>query len=201
MPRNHPTPAPGSPARRQAAEVKMAKHITIACGIAKRLNEATGSGVTLLVHLLSSLFVPLHFVLAWWWAVFYCAIILLQRRTAPTHPHIQTTQPRAFHVRDQLTREINTQKTDAHRAPPGARVEPAPRDAPRRPSALLSARRRSAFSFGAAPSLSKRRLLFRSGAFSFGAAAEERLILFRSGCGGRWSAASRSARPPSSCSP
>ena len=39
MPRDHPTPAQDSPARRQAAEVKMARYITIAHGIAKRLSE------------------------------------------------------------------------------------------------------------------------------------------------------------------
>ena len=61
VPRNHPTPAPGSPARRQAAEVKMVECITIVHGIAQRLSEkwrhfACISFVTIFVHL--------HFVLA-----------------------------------------------------------------------------------------------------------------------------------------
>ena len=39
MPRDHPTPAPDSPARRQAAEVKMVGYIRIAHGIAQRQSE------------------------------------------------------------------------------------------------------------------------------------------------------------------
>ena len=39
MPRDHPTPAPDSPARRRAAEVKMVEYITTAHGIAQRLSE------------------------------------------------------------------------------------------------------------------------------------------------------------------
>ena len=39
VPRNHPTPAPDSPARQQAAEVKMIGYITISSGIAPRLSE------------------------------------------------------------------------------------------------------------------------------------------------------------------
>ena len=39
VPRDHPTPAPDSPARRQAAEVKMVGYITIAHGTAQRLSE------------------------------------------------------------------------------------------------------------------------------------------------------------------
>ena len=39
VPRNHPTPAPDSPARQQAAEVKMAEYITISSGTAQRLSE------------------------------------------------------------------------------------------------------------------------------------------------------------------
>ena len=39
MPRDHPTPAPDSPARRQAAEVKMVGYITVAHGAAQRLSE------------------------------------------------------------------------------------------------------------------------------------------------------------------
>ena len=39
VPRNHPTLAPSSPARRQAAEVKVVECITIAHGIAQRLSE------------------------------------------------------------------------------------------------------------------------------------------------------------------
>ena len=39
VPRDHPTPAADSPARRQAAEVKMVGCITIAHGIAQRLSE------------------------------------------------------------------------------------------------------------------------------------------------------------------
>ena len=39
VPQNNPTPAPDSPARRQAAEVKMAGYITIAHDTAQRLSE------------------------------------------------------------------------------------------------------------------------------------------------------------------
>ena len=39
VPRNHPTPAPDSPARRQTAEVKMVGYITISSGTAQRLSE------------------------------------------------------------------------------------------------------------------------------------------------------------------
>ena len=39
MPRDHPTPAPDPPARRQAAEVKMVGYITTAHGTAQRLSE------------------------------------------------------------------------------------------------------------------------------------------------------------------
>ena len=39
MPRDHPTPAPDSPARRRAAEVKMAEYITTSSGTAQRLSE------------------------------------------------------------------------------------------------------------------------------------------------------------------
>ena len=39
VPRDHPTPAPGSPARRRAAEVKMVEYITIAHGSAQRISE------------------------------------------------------------------------------------------------------------------------------------------------------------------
>ena len=39
MPRDHPTPAPPPPARRQAAEVKMVGYITISSGTAQRLSE------------------------------------------------------------------------------------------------------------------------------------------------------------------
>ena len=39
VPRDHPTPAPDSPARRRAAEVKMVGYITVAHGAAQRLSE------------------------------------------------------------------------------------------------------------------------------------------------------------------
>ena len=39
MPRDHPTPAPDSPARRRAAEVKMVEYITTSSGTAQRLSE------------------------------------------------------------------------------------------------------------------------------------------------------------------
>ena len=39
VPRDHPTPAPDSPARRQAAEVKMVGYTTVAHGAAQRLSE------------------------------------------------------------------------------------------------------------------------------------------------------------------
>ena len=39
VPRDHPTPAPDSPARRQAVEVKMVGYITIAHGAAQRLSK------------------------------------------------------------------------------------------------------------------------------------------------------------------
>ena len=62
MPRDHPTPAPDSPARRrQAAEVKMVGYITAAHGIAQRQSEKWRHCAC---ALLSSLFVHLHFVLA-----------------------------------------------------------------------------------------------------------------------------------------
>ena len=60
MPRNHPTPAPDSLARRQAAEVKMIGYITIAHSTAQRLSKkwrhfAWASVVIIFLHL--------HFVL------------------------------------------------------------------------------------------------------------------------------------------
>ena len=39
VPRDHPTPAPDSPPRRRAAEVKMVGYITVAHGAAQRLSE------------------------------------------------------------------------------------------------------------------------------------------------------------------
>ena len=39
MPLGHPTPAPDSPARQQAAKVKMVRYITISSGTALRLSE------------------------------------------------------------------------------------------------------------------------------------------------------------------
>ena len=53
MPRDHPTPAPDSPARRRAAEVKMVGYITVAHGGAQRLSEKWRHFV---VHCLYSLF-------------------------------------------------------------------------------------------------------------------------------------------------
>ena len=53
MPQDHPTPAPDSPARRQAAEVKMVGYITVAHGAAQRLSEKWRHFVC---ALLSSLF-------------------------------------------------------------------------------------------------------------------------------------------------
>ena len=53
MPRDHPTPAPDSPARRRAAEVKMVGYITTAHDIAQRLSEKWRHFV---VHCLYSLF-------------------------------------------------------------------------------------------------------------------------------------------------
>ena len=61
VPRDHPTPAPDSPARRQAAEVKMVGYITIAHGIAQRLSEKWRHFVC---ALLSSLFLYI-FSLCW----------------------------------------------------------------------------------------------------------------------------------------
>ena len=53
MPRDHPTPAPDSPARRRAAEVKMVGYITTAHDRAQRLSEKWRHFV---VHCLYSLF-------------------------------------------------------------------------------------------------------------------------------------------------
>ena len=53
VPRDHPTPAPDSPARRRAAEVKMVGYITTAHDIAQRLSEKWRHFV---VHCLYSLF-------------------------------------------------------------------------------------------------------------------------------------------------
>ena len=53
VPRDHPTPAPDSPARRRAAEVKMVGYITVAHGGAQRLSEKWRHFV---VHCLYSLF-------------------------------------------------------------------------------------------------------------------------------------------------
>ena len=53
VPRDHPTPAPDSPARRRAAEVKMVGYITVAHGAAQRLSEKWRHFVC---ALLSSLF-------------------------------------------------------------------------------------------------------------------------------------------------
>ena len=63
MPRDHPTPAPDRPARRRAAEAKDGRmHNEL---LTVQPSGSARSGVTLLVHLLSSLFVHLHFVWAW----------------------------------------------------------------------------------------------------------------------------------------
>ena len=92
MPRDHPTPAPDSPARRRAAEVKMVGYITTSSGTAQRLSEKWRHFV---VHCLYSLFVHLLVVLAWYPRVSTC---IHGASTFPWRIHGASTFPWCIHV-------------------------------------------------------------------------------------------------------